>query len=335
MSELEKEKQLQHISRLFSGYMTSRTLMTAVQLNIFNCVYEGNHTVAQVAKAMDASPRGTRMLLDALVALEFLKKSQAKYELTPISSQFLVKSSSDYIGAMFEVDDHWQSWSDLNKVVKTGQPSIQVEAESKASEFFPHLIKSLHAMSIRRSRILADKLLEGKKEELTVIDIACGSAVWSIPLAEKSSQVHVVAQDFPKVLETTKQFVAKHGVESQFTYLPGDLKKVEFGENCYDIAILGNIVHSEGETSSKLLLQRLGRAMKSQGKVIIVDMFPNDERTGSVQPLVFAINMLVNTSEGDTFTVSEYSQWLKEANIPHLSLLELTAESTVLMGQKD
>eukprot|EP00871_Galdieria_phlegrea_P002270 jgi/Galph1/3043/GphlegSOOS_G1743.1 len=291
MSELEKKKQLQHISRLFQGYMTSRTLMTAVQFSLFTCISEGNHTATEIAKAMDASPRGTRMLLDALVALD-----------------------PDYIGAMFEIDDLWQSWSGLNKVVKTGQPSRQVETENKASEFFPHLIKSLHAMSIRRSGILADKLFKG--QELMVIDIACGSAVWSIPLAEKSSKVHVVAQDFPKVLESTKQFVAKHGVERQFSYLTGDLKKVDFGESRYDVAILGNIVHSEG-------------------KVIIVDLFPNDERSGPVQPLLFAINMLVNSSDGDTFTVSEYSQWLKEANIPHVSLLELTEESTVLVGQKD
>eukprot|EP00871_Galdieria_phlegrea_P003152 jgi/Galph1/3838/GphlegSOOS_G2462.1 len=166
--------------------MTSRALMTAVQLNVFSCVSEGIHNIVEIAKAMDAHPRGTRMLLDALVAFQFL--NQEKYELAPISSQFLVKSSPDYIGAMFEMDALWQSWSGLNEVVKTGQSTRQIETENKASEFFPQLIKSLHAMSILRSRTFADKLLQGKTEELTVIDIACGSAVWSIPVAEKSSK---------------------------------------------------------------------------------------------------------------------------------------------------
>jgi len=334
MSQDAKEQQIQKISHIFHVYTTSRTLMTAVQLDIFNSISQGNSTVEQVAQNIHATTRGVRMLLDALVALEFLKKKNQIYELTPITATFLVKSSPDYVGAMFEIDDLWNTWSHLNQAIKTGQPPRALEQEEEATEFFPHLIKSLHAMSIGKSNLLADKLLKGKSNiPLQVLDIACGSAVWSIPLAEKSDQVIVTAQDFSQVLQSTKTFVERHGVEQQYNYLAGDLKQVDYGENKYDIVILGNIVHSEGEKSSRVLFQKIGKALKPHGRIVIIDMFPNNERSGPPFPLLFALNMLVNTTEGDTYTFEEYCQWLNEANITKVSMEEIAPEFSVIIGE--
>ncbi|GJQ14909.1 hypothetical protein GpartN1_g6700.t1 [Galdieria partita] len=331
----DREQQLQQINRIIHGYTTSRTLMTAIQLSIFTHIAQGNHSVEQVAQAADASPRAVNKLLDALVGMEFLKKDKPNhYELLPCSARFLVKSSPEYVGAMHENDDHWIAWSNLNKVVKTGQPCMTVDQEKKAEEFFPHLVRSLHQMSLGRANRLAEKLLEGKQDvALEVIDIACGSGVWSIPLAEKCSNVRVTAQDFPKVLELTKSYAQHHGVDQQFNYLPGDLKTVDLGQQKYDIAILGNIVHSEGEKSSKILFQKLAKALKPQGRVVVIDMFPNNDRTGPAYPLIFALNMLVNTTQGDTFTFEEYRQWFIEANIPHVFMLEVVPDFSVIIAQ--
>ncbi|EME29523.1 O-methyltransferase [Galdieria sulphuraria] len=334
MSQDIKEQQLQQISHMFHAYTSSRTLMTAVQLDIFQCISQGNSTVEQVATAINATTRGVRMLLNALVGLQFLKKKEQNYELEPISSRFLVKTSADYIGAMFEIDDLWNTWSHLNQVIKTGHPPRALEQEQKATEFFPHLVKSLHAMSIGRSNRLADILLQDKVNiPLQVLDIACGSGVWSILLAEKSDKVMVTAQDFSKILELTKTYVQRHGVQKQYSYLAGDLKQLDYGENRYDIVILGNIVHSEGEKSSRILIQKLGKALKPHGRIVIIDMFPNNERSAPAYPLLFALNMLVNTTEGDTYTFEEYCQWLNEANIPKVFMEEIAPEFSVVIGE--
>ncbi|GJD09456.1 Acetylserotonin O-methyltransferase [Galdieria sulphuraria] len=334
-SQDDREQQLQQISRIIHGYTGARTLMTAIQLSVFTHIAQGNHSVEQIARAADANSRGISKLLDALVGMEFLKKDKPNhYELLPCSARFLVKSSPEYVGAMHENDDHWIAWSNLNNVIKTGQPCMTVDQEKKAEEFFPHLVKSLHQMSLGKANRLAEKLLEGRQDvALEVIDIACGSGVWSIPLAEKSNKVRVTAQDFPKILELTKSYVRHHEVDKQFNYLAGDLKTVDLGEQKYDIAILGNIVHSEGEKSSKTLFHKLAQALKPQGKVVVIDMFPNNERTGPAYPLLFALNMLVNTTEGDTFTFEEYRQWFIEANIPHVSMLEVAPEFSVIVAQ--
>lgn len=346
MSHLdEREQQLQHINRIVHGYTSARTLMTAVQLGIFTIIAQGNHSAEEITKAVDAaSSRGVVKLLDALVGLEFLKKEKPNYyELVPCSARFLVQSSPEYVGAMHENDDHWNAWSHLNQVIKTGRPWVNVDQANKAEEFFPQLVKSLHPMSLGRASRLADQLLQQQQQNLTescqVLDVACGSAVWSIPLAEKSKNVMVTAQDFPKVLQLTKTYVQHHGVEQQYKYLPGDLNAVDFGENTYDLVLLGNIVHSEGAESSQRLFRRLSKALKKGGggggRVVVIDMFPNNERTGPAYPLLFALNMLVNTTQGDTFTLEEYTRWFQQANIPHVSMMEIDPEFSVIVAQVD
>jgi ubiquinone/menaquinone biosynthesis C-methylase UbiE len=118
---------------------------------------------------------------------------------------------------------------------------------------------------------------------------------WDIAIAEADPQSHITAQDFPGVLDVTREYVRRHEVTEQYSYLPGELKTLEFGENRYDLAILGNIVHLEGERSSRTLFKKLFKALKSKGRIVIADIIPNDDRTEAEWPLLFAPNMLVNT----------------------------------------
>jgi 3-hydroxy-5-methyl-1-naphthoate 3-O-methyltransferase len=61
-----------------------------------------------------------------------------------------------------------------------------------------------------------------------VLDIATGSGVWGIALAQQSEHVQVSAVDWPIVLEVTRQMTARFGLTSRFEFLAGDLLEVEF-----------------------------------------------------------------------------------------------------------
>ncbi|MGH9469803.1 MAG: methyltransferase [Terriglobia bacterium] len=214
---------------------------------------------------------------------------------------------------MIEGDGLWQSWTHLTEVVRSGQPIHPHAGHQAAEEFFPTLVRSLHITNREPARKLALALEVAVKGPLNVLDVACGSGVWSIAVAEANSQARVAALDFPKVLELTQQFAASHGVGDRFEYLAGDLRSADLGENRFDLALLGNICHSAGEHASRDLLRRLHRALRAGGWLVIIDTIPDDERSGPVFPLIFALNMLLNTEEGDVYTLAEYRQWLSEA----------------------
>jgi ubiquinone/menaquinone biosynthesis C-methylase UbiE len=318
------------------SFMTGRVLSAAVQLNMFSHIASGHQTAKAVAAAAGTSERGTRMLLDALTGLELLTKSGDHYRLTPASEKYLVRQSPDYVGAILENDSLWDAWNKLVEVVRTGKPVRRVEKKSNAEEFFPILIRSLHVLNREPARLAAQALGAGvTRKSLQVLDIACGSGVWGIGVAEADAAATVTFQDFPGVLEHTRGYAQRHGLESRSAYLAGDLKQVDLGSERFDVAMLGNIAHSEGERSTRDLFRRLHRALRPSGQVAIIDMVPNDQRTGPPYPLIFAVNMLVNTEFGDTYTLAEYRTWLTEAGFTRVETADIQLHSPLIIGTKD
>ena len=109
---------------------------------------------------------------------------------------------------------------------------------------------------------------------------------------------------------------------------------MDFEENRYDLIILGHICHSEGEEKTRELLFRVHRALKRGGKVLIAEMIADDERKKDIFPLMFAANMLVNSTEGNTFTIVEFREWLKEAGFSGMSLIEAPGPSPLIVAGK-
>ena len=324
------------LMNLFFSMVPSRVLMSAVQLQVFSRISAGKRTAAEIAEAAGASERGMRMLLDALVALALLAKQNERYELTPLAAEYLVRESPNYMGAMLENDGMWEPWTYLPEVVRTGRPPRRIEAEEVAAEFFPALVAGLHVMSREPARRMAAALAAGTTHRgLRALDVACGSGVWGIAIAEADAEARVTAQDFPVMLDVTRHYLQQHGVAERYDFLPGNLKEVDFGAEAYDVALLGNIVHSEGERSSRDLFRRLHRALRPGGRVVIIDMIPNDERTGPPFPIFFALNMLLNTEEGGTYTLAEYTEWLNDAGFQRVETVDVGSHSPLIIGIKE
>jgi len=311
----------------------ARILATGVQLSVFTHIAQGTTSADKIAKAASANERAMRMLLDALTAFQLLSKKGSTYGLSPLAADFLVEGKPDYMGEFLGSDRMWESWTSLDKVVRTGKPLHKVEAKEAAEQFFPVLVKSLHVMNRDAARRTAEALVAGRKG-LRVIDVACGSGVWGIAVAEADRDARVTAQDFPVVLETTKVYLERHKVTPRFDFLPGDLKEVDYGKDRYDVALLGNIVHSEGEKSSRALFGKLAKALRPGGKIAVIDMIPNDERTGPPFPLIFALNMLLHTELGDCYTLDEYTRWLREAGFGKVDTVDIGSHSPLIVGTK-
>jgi ubiquinone/menaquinone biosynthesis C-methylase UbiE len=307
----------------------NRVLAVGLQLGLFTEIAQGKKTAAAIAKACSASERGVRMLLDGACALGLLTKKAGNYELGLIASEYLVRGKPDYMGEFFANDSMFDSWKQLGDVVKSGKPLVRVEEKENAESFFPVLVRSLHVMNREPARRSA-KVLGGKR----VLDIACGSGVWGIAIAEANPEARVTANDFPRVLEVTREYVKKHGVEKRFDYLPGDLKSTDYGKGRFDVAILGNIVHSEGEKSSRALFKKLFDALEPGGRLAIVEMVPSDDRTGPPFPVLFALNMLLHSETGDTYTLAELTSWLKEAGFEKVETHDIGSHSPLVVGIK-
>ncbi len=324
------------LHQMVFSFIPSRVLTAGLQLGVFSLIAAGKTAAGEIAVAAQASERGVKMLLNALVACQLLARNGARYELTPLTARFLIRGTPDYLGLLMEQDDLWESWGHLTEVIRSGQPLHRVEAQELAEQFFPTLVQTLHVLHRERARRMAEALGVGKVSKgLRAIDVACGSGVWGIAVAEADPQARVTAHDFPAMLAVTREYLQRHGVERQFDFLPGDLKTVDFGREQYDLALLGNILHSEGEESSRSLLRRLHAALRPGGRAVIIEFLANDDRTGPPFPVFFALNMLLNTEHGDTFTFAEYATWLRKAGFHRVETADIGSHSPLVIGYRD
>jgi ubiquinone/menaquinone biosynthesis C-methylase UbiE len=325
----------QRLQQMHFSFAAERVLSTSLKFNVYSHIAAGKKTAAEIAAAAGASERGMRMLLDAAAALELLVKREGRYELTPDAARYLVRESPEYMGTFLASDRLWEMWGHLAEAVREGKSQHSASQQEVAEDFFPVLVRTLHITNSEPARRLAAQLvpLTGKSGP-RVLDIGCGSAVWSIAIAKADPQARITAFDYPKVLETTRQFAEREGVGDRAEYLPGDLRAANFPERSYDVAILGNIVHGEGEASAHDLFARIHRALDSGGRLAIIDMIPNDERTGPPFALLFALNMLVNTDQGDTYTLTQYREWLTGAGFARVETLDIGSHSPAIVVTK-
>jgi ubiquinone/menaquinone biosynthesis C-methylase UbiE len=338
MKNREKKKlTTERLQQLGFAYAPPLIISAAVNNKIFDTLEGGAKTVEQLQKKTGGSARGLRAIMDALVGLGLLKKDrQSKYSLTPESQAFLISdkpgSLAGFFGSILPVMA--SRWLRLTEIVRGGQPAVAVNQEPEGTEFFGQLVETIIPMSYPGAQRLADHLkIANAKEELRVLDLAAGSGIWGIAAAQKSPRVRVTAVDWPGMIPTTKRITGKFGVRERFDFIEGDLADANFGSG-YDIATLGHILHSEGEQRGRRLLKKVFRALKSGGTIAIAEWLVNDHRTKPLHSLMFAVQMLVNTEKGDTFSFNEIKAWLEDAGFKQVRKLDAPGPSPLILATK-
>lgn len=318
------------------GYAPTLLMQTALDCKIFDLLDSGPKTLDQLASETKATPRGLRAVLNALVGIQLLAKNGDRYTLTPESATFLVSTKPAYYGGLVNhiavsLIPHWLK---LTEIVKTGKPATALNENKQGAEFFAGFVESLFPLGYHAARLLGEHLNVAKTmSPLSVLDLAAGSGVWGIALAQQSQKVTINAVDWPEVLEVTRRVAQKHGVGGQLKTISGDILKVDFGTG-HNVAVLGHILHSEGAERSRQLLKKTFASLASGGTIAVMEFVPNDDRTGPPNALIFAVNMLVNTDAGDTFTFPEISAWLREAGFVNPRQLDVQSVSPLILATK-
>ncbi len=311
------------IQNIHWGLEKSLLLSAAVELDLFTSIHQGNETVEKVARAQKLPLRSTRMMLDALVGMGLLAKVRGMYRLEPEAKAFLVKGENDYMGSFLLFNEGMaQSWFKLSDAVKNGKPPANGSDLAGKKEFFKDLVKRIFPISYSSSLILSKKIGIGKSlKGQKILDVGCGSAAWSIGLALTDPTSQVVALDYPEVLEVTKNFVQRFRLQKQYEFVGADYHQHQSATSSFDIVLLGHVCHLEGEANTRKLFKKYYDALKPGGKLIVADFIPNDLRTGDELPLLFALNMLLFSENGDVFTEKEYKRWLNFAGFKKVSHL--------------
>jgi precorrin-6B methylase 2 len=326
----------ERLMQLAWGYAPPLAIEAGIRLGIFDAFDGGSKTLDQIVSATKCSPRGVSTLANLLVGLGFLSKSSNAYSLTSESEAFLVSTSPRFQGGLFKHMSRqlMPKWLELTEIVRTGKPAKDVSGQSDGVAFFEQFVEDIFPMSYPSAWVLAESLkLANSSRTVSVLDLATGSGVWGIALAQASPNVKVRAVDWPAVLEVTRRVATKFALADRFTFAPGDLLEADFGTG-HQIATLGHILHSEGEKRSQALLKKTFQALAPGGTVAIAEFLVNEDRTGPVNGLIFGMNMLVNTDAGGTYSFEEIREWLERAGFQNVRKLDSPGPSPLILADR-
>lgn len=328
----------QRLMELAWGFAPTMMLHAAIKNRVFDTLGAGPKTLDELCSATGCSRRGILALVEALVGFGLIHRRRDKFSLAPDTAAFMISTRPGFHGGLVQhfTGQLLDNWRQLPEIVRTGKPATMVDHEDQGAEFFSKFVEDLFNMSFPAAQALAEQLakkLPKHDGQLKILDIAAGSGVWSIPLAQRIPGAHITAVDFAKVIPVTRRVVDRHQLSDRFASIEGDIQTAYFG-NGYHIATLGHILHSEGEGKSRNLLKKVYDALAPGGIIAIADFLPDDDRNGPAYPLLFAVNMLVNTEVGDTFTFKQLSSWLKEIGFTKIRKIPVPSPSPIVAATK-
>jgi ubiquinone/menaquinone biosynthesis C-methylase UbiE len=322
---------------LWGGLWRAQALAAALEFDLFTRIEAGDNTVAKLAAAWEASERGTKSLLDAMTGMGYLQKSKDQsYRLRPDARKFLVRSEPLYMGDLGQVGKLlMMAWTTLPDAVRRGGRATPERSPQEVAQFFSALVPAIFTFNFIGAKAAVSQIPSATRRQIKrILDVGAGAAPWSIPFASAIKGARVTVIDFPEVTQITRKFTERWNVADQYDYREGDYHEVDFGTEQFDAVIFGHIIHSEGADEGRKLIERAYRALRERGLLVIGEFVPNDERTGPELPLLFGLNMLINTACGDVFTMPEYHEWLRAAGFAKVSQIEIPAFSPLILASK-
>lgn len=302
MTGAEGKRDLLPWLRQASSFAVSRIILTANNYRVFDYLEGKGKSAGDLAKSVSADRRAAELLLNSLVAAGLLVKKDSLYRNAAVASKYLVSGKPFYQGDILKhYNTLWDNWSGLDTVLKTGKPY-------KKAHDHESFILGMHNLALQKVGEVTKTLrLSGVKR---LLDLGGGPGTYAMAFARKNIEVTLL--DFPETLKIAKRLISGSGLENKIKLLPGDFAKTCLGID-YDMVFISQILHAYNDRDCRSILKKSSAALRPGGRVVIQEFYLDETKTNPPQGAIFAINMLVNTTGGRTYTKEEISSWMKKA----------------------
>jgi SAM-dependent methyltransferase len=316
---MASENSPETILRLAQGFMECRIFHAAAELNLFTVLDQTPLSAGEVASRISGDVRALAILLDALAAMGLLVKRGQTYQCEGDNSRMLSeKSPQTILPIVLHMASLWKRWSRLTDIAKGGGVADDEFDFSRDAEELRAFIGAMHSIGAPMAKRIVAAVDPGASRSL--LDVGSGSGTYTIAFLHAVPGMRATLFDLPGVIEMARERLKHEGLLDRTTLVAGSFYLHEFPEG-HDLALISAIIHSNSPEENLELYRKVFRSLKPGGRILVRDHVMSPDRTWPRNGAVFAINMLVGTSGGGTYTYEEIEGGLSQAGFERIKLV--------------
>ncbi len=302
---------------LARSFTESRLVLTAVELDLFTHLDNQAADAPALAARVAADTRALTRLLDSLVVLGLLAKEQGRYQLTPRSAPLSAHHPESVLPMARHINFIWGNWSQLTETVRKGRNQAIKTVTEWNGDAQRAFIGAMHVVGRDLAREIAAAYDLSPFRRL--LDIGGASGSYTIAFLRQNTGMTAVLFDLEPVIPLAAERLRDEGLLERVELAAGDFYHDELPSGC-DLALLSAIIHQNSPEENLELYRKIYRALTPGGVLLIRDHIMDESRTQPPAGALFAINMLVNTRGGDTYTFPEVQATLTAAGFADVRL---------------
>lgn len=253
----------------FWGMGYARCVITAVELEVFDLLAEGERSAGEVAATLGTDPQGTETLLNALNGLGMLRKRKDRYHNDKQTMKWLTTGSPHpMVDAIRFFQDIWDQLGGLEQALRTGEMRRFHEHEMPEG-FWERYMRGLATMARPLSRLVARKI-PLPKGATRLLDVGGGHGMFSVGMCRRHDALHAEVLDLPEAARIGRQLVEEEGFGFRVSWRAGDMHAVDWGTG-YDAVLLFNVLHNATEEEGRSMVRRAREALTPGGTLAVMD----------------------------------------------------------------
>lgn len=304
---------------MIRGFQPACIVTAAADLDVFTAFGDRPVSAATLATRIHGDPRATTILLDSLVALELLDKHEDFYRVLPGVTELLSADSPvNVLAAVRHQGNCLRRWAQLAQVVRNGRPAERMPSTRGAGADCEAFIGAMNNFTAAIAPEIVAKLESVQFQRL--LDIGGASGTWTMAFLRAAPEATAVLFDLPEVIPLARERLAAAGLIDCVTLVAGDYN-VDLLPAGADLAWLSAVAHQNSREENQSLYARIHDALAPGGTLVIRDIVMDPSRTSPPSGALFAVNMLVATEGGNSYTLDEFRDDLAGAGFVDIELI--------------
>ncbi len=351
-----QDRTLDHYQELMTINATSHLLRTARKIGLFDQLTTGQKTLPELAGNLQIPEARLLLVLQSLIPVGIIEQYQEDYAMSA-TARLLCQYDADLGDATWEQladalreppNDAPVDVTDAAPEKQTGDGGLADRLRSRADAVAatqwvhtPAAMQAAEILGFGPSDETSETTAETDPpsdtvaavevapdatptEPIELLDLGCGSAVWSCAMAFREPAIRITAVDSEAALVAARAMADSIELNDRLETKPGDVLGASLPANAYNMILIAQRLHAYSTKQIDQILASCLASLKAGGRIVVIDSFRGPHRPTLSESLE-ALRLRVQTGEGEVPELKDAEKRFRDAGFENVQFTYIAA----------